>query len=338
LSDIWMHGVYPDMRNGVSGSREDFLRMRLKEAFGHYSTVFPELKSLDDFARYLEKQTPKMRELLLEVDTFVGIINNELDSIPEYLQDATALVIMFSIIETLQLAVKKYVGLSDWLQSKESTRRLDELLRNGDRTDRALKTLVEDYFSSYGSIHAVTDFFENCLSKSEKKKLVQDYRLNKRCLKGVWEAKLQMLLPAFNRTMTIDDVSRALGDRVQVDEAFLPACYCTTCFVGYGNCYPSYGCRLDDEQELRKNLSKVTKRLVYSYRNAFVHKSRLPIIPREGSSNRRVVHVFDYLEDRVILHTLDIKFLVDAFCGAFRRFFEQASQNIQSDSVQKRDI
>jgi hypothetical protein len=321
-----MNGVYEDMRPGISGSREDFLRMRLKEAFEDYSAIFPEFTDPGDLARYLEKHSPKMRELLLEVDNFVGIVCNKLDAIPEYLRDAIALVMMFSILETLQLATKKYVELSHWLQTEESARRVDELAKRGLGTRQVLRTLMKDYFSTYGSTHAATDFFENLLSKTEKKQLIQNYRTKKECLEGVWNDTLQMMLPSFNGAMTIAEISKALGDRVKVGEEFLPVCYCTACYIDYGDCDPSFGCRLDDEAVLRTNLNKVTKRLVYAYRNAFVHKSRLPIIPEAGSSNRNVFHVFDVLEDRIVLHTLDMKFLLNIFRNAFRKFFETTPQ------------
>lgn len=328
-----MNDVYPNMQDNISGSREDFLRMRFREAYDDYSNVFSEFKSPDDLSTYLEKREPKMRELLLEVNTFVGIIYNKLNEIPEYLRDAIALVIMFSIIEKLQLATKKYVELADWLQTAECARKLDELVKDGSETGQALKTLMGIYFTIYGSIHAATDFFEN-FSKTDKQKLVRDYRIRKECLENVFESKLRILLPTFNRTMTVAEISKALGDRVKVGEAFLPDCYCTTCYVGYGNCDPSLGCRLDDEGVLRTNLNKVTKRLVYSYRNAFVHESRLPIIPEEGSSDRKVVDVIDYLDDRLVLHNLDMKFLLNAFRNAFKKFFEKTNQNTQSDAIE----
>jgi hypothetical protein len=313
-----MDGVFSDMKNG----REDLLRLRLKEAFNNYSAVFPELNSPDDLAKYLENLQPKMRELLLEVANFVGIIYNKLDAVPEYLRDATTLVLMFSIIETLQLATKKYVEFSHWLQSKECASKLEQLLEHEHDTGQMLKSLTEDYFSTYGSIHAATDFFENFLSKKEKQQMIQDYRVRKKCLERVWKDTLRMMLPAFDRTMTVVEVTAALDGRVKVGEEFLPECYCTACFVDYGNCWPKFGCRLDDDEEaLRRNLEKVTKRLVYSYRNAFVHKSRLPIMA--GSA----AHVFDYLEDRLILHTLDMDFLIGAFRNAFRKFFDAAKQN-----------
>ena len=326
MSDAWMNGVYEDMQLGISGSREDFLPMRLKEASEHYSIIFPEFDSPDDLARYLEKHSPKTRELLLEVDNFVGIVHNKLDAIPGYLRDAIASVMMFSILETLQLATKKYVALSHWLQTEECARKLYELVKQGLKSPQVLKTLTEDYFSTYGSTHAATDFFENFLYKTEKKRLIQNYRTKKECLEGVWNDTLRMLLPTFNGTMTIAEISKALGDRVKVGEEFLPGSYCTACYIDYGDCDPSFGCRLGDETVLRTNLNKVTKRLVNAYRNAFVHKSRLPIIPEAGSSNRNVFHVFDYLEDRLVLHTLDMKFLLNIFRDAFRKFFETTGQ------------
>lgn len=67
---------------------------------------------------------------------------------------------------------------------------------------------------------------------------------------------------------------------------------------------------------------------MYAYRNAFVHGSRLPMIfeRAESSSEKECVSriVFDVLNDKFIAHKLDLKFLLEAFRIALKRFFDTA--------------
>jgi len=97
------------------------------------------------------------------VDLFASILYDKLGSLPEYLRDSIAIVVMFSMIETLQLATKKYVMLHDWLQSDECAKKLDDLTVQGLDADQRMKALIQTYFSTYGSAHAASDFVENYL-------------------------------------------------------------------------------------------------------------------------------------------------------------------------------
>jgi len=215
-----MNGVYPNMKDSLFWTRKQYLETRLKEASAHYAKAFPELGNPSQLAEYLEKLDPKMRELVLEVDNFASILYGKLDSIPDYLRDAIAIVVMFSMIETLQLATKKYVQLHDWLQSKECARKLDELTAQGLDADQRMKGLIRVYFSTYGSAHAASDFFENYLSQSDKKSLIRTYGTTKECIEGMSRDLLRMLMPNFDERMTLQEIKQALGDRVgEIEEA-----------------------------------------------------------------------------------------------------------------------
>ena len=87
------------------------METRLVEASAHYAKVFPELGETSQLAEYLGRLAPKVRELVLEVDLFASILYDKLGSLPEYLRDSIAIVVMFSMIETLQLATKKYASI-----------------------------------------------------------------------------------------------------------------------------------------------------------------------------------------------------------------------------------
>ncbi|MGA2785671.1 MAG: hypothetical protein ABSF09_13325 [Candidatus Bathyarchaeia archaeon] len=213
---------------------------------------------------------------------------------------------------------------SFWLQTDECAKKLYELTKQHSGSKQILKTLVKDYFLKYGSTHAATDYFEEYFSKADKKELIMNYRTKRQCLEKVWESTLRMMLPTFSRSMNVSEVANALGNKVRVSDEFLPNCYCSTCFVDYGNCIPSYGCRLDDDQEiLQINLDKVVKRLVYQYRNVFVHDSRIPVFAAKSSNAN--ANVLDLLGDKMVLHTLDRGFLLEAFRNSLRKFFETAS-------------
>jgi hypothetical protein len=323
-----MNGVYPGMVDGLFGTRKGHLETRLKEALGHYAKIFPELRDPDHLVKYLENRDPKIRELFLETDQFVNIMYNRLDSIPEYLRDAIVIVMMFSIIETLQVGMRKYVKLAEWLQSQESARRLDDLTGQGLDSHQKLSALTKIYSSKYGSTHAALDFFENYLSQADKKSLIRTYETPRECLLDVFRDLLRSQLPDFDERMTLEEVRKALGDQAKTERRYLPVCYAPTCYVHYDTCDPSLGCSLDSDQDLlKRSLDRVVKGLLYAYRNAFVHKSNLPMIPEGTESSEATVSriVYDHLDDRFIAHTLDLDFLLKAFGASLRQFFDTAA-------------
>lgn len=328
MSGDWMNGVYPDMRNNeFFGTRKRFLETRLEEASGYYSKIFPELQSPDRLAEYLEKRNPRIRELFLDTALFVHILYDELASIPDYLKDAVAIVMMFSIIETLQTGMKKYVTLSDWLQGQECARKLDELVSKEPDTGQRLKALRETYFSKYGSTQAALDFFENNLSDADKKTIVRAYGVLKVCLVDAYSGRLKTTLPGYEK-MTVEEIRRLLGDRVKTDQRYLPVCYAPDCYVHYHTCSPDESCHLNsDENVLRQSLNKVIKGLLYAYRNGFVHSSNLPTIPADTKSSETHTSrmIFDFLDDRQIVHELDLDFLLKAFGPSLKHFFDTAT-------------
>jgi hypothetical protein len=322
-----MNGVYPKMVDSLFGTRKGHLESRLKEASENYAKIFPELREPDRLAEYLERRDPKIRELFLETDQFVGIMYNGLDSIPECLRDSVIIMMMFSIIETLQVGMKKYVKLVDWLQSQECARKLDGSIEQGLDSKQKLKALAEMYASKYGSTFAAMDFFDNCLAESDKKSMIRSYGTPKECLLDAFSGRLRILLPNFER-MTVGAIKNALGNQIETDTRYLPVCYSPTCYVHYNTCEPSVGCRLDtDENLLRLSLQKIVKRLLYAYRNAFVHKSSLPMIPVDtrSTTTRNTRMVFDRIDGRHIVHELDLDFLLKAFGTSLRKFFDTAA-------------
>jgi len=326
-----MNGVYPNMKDSLFGTRRDYLETRLKEASRHCARIFPELSGSNELAAYLETIDPKARELVLEVDGFVNIMYNELTSIPEYLRDALAIILMFSIVETVQLATMKYVRLSDWLRSEECARKLDDLTEQYTDSKHRLKALTEAYFSRYGSARAALDFFEKCFPEDDKKSLIRVYRTLRMCLDSVSPNQLKALMPEFDDSeTTITQIEKALRDRVKIDRAYLPVCYVPSCYIQYGKCDPDVRCRLEKEEILLESLRKVVKRLLYAYRNAFVHESRLPtLVPtlveenEKPSTKRSYSIVYDHLYGRHIAHSLDLQFLLEAFRISLRQFFDK---------------
>lgn len=323
-----MIGVYPEMKDSLFGTRQQYLQTRLEEASKHYAKVFPEIADSSQLAEYLEKLDPRVRELVLEVDNFANILYNELDSIPGYLRDAIAIVMMFSMIETLQLATKKYVMHHDWLQSRECASRLNELTGQGLDADQIMKSLIQIYFSTYGSAHAASDFFANYLSQSDKKSLIRTYGTTRECIERMSGGLLRILMPTYNERMTLQEIKQALGDRVRkIEEARLPVCYAPSCYIQYGRCRPESGCRLDNDDDLlRRSLGRVVRDLLYAYRNAFVHSSRFPMIPERAETSSETEHIsritLDVLNDKFFAHTLDLKFLLQAFRTSLKQFFD----------------
>jgi hypothetical protein len=234
------------------------------------------------------------------------------------------IVLAFSIIERLQLATKKYVRLEDWIATEDSARIYDTA---GGTTRDRLGCLLGVYFSKYGSTRAGCDFFEGYLKDDDKKALVRSYRRLRKCLPMANRMWLQLIVPDLKDSMTPEDIMTRLdcaSSSVKIEEEFLPECYGVTCYVDYRDCWPADGCRLDDRALLRETLEKVVKRLLYSYRNAFVHEGGLPTLTsgKEKGFDVMVSWVLDRLDDATIQHTLDRQFLLRAFADCLRNYFQ----------------
>jgi len=321
-----MNGVYPNIGDSKYRTREAVLKRMANEASNDWSKVFSDLNTTEKLEQYLERLEPKMRELFLDVARFVGIMYRELDNVPDHLRDALAMVLIFSIIERLQESKRKYIKLGDWLQGSEAAQKLTELTDQGLKANEILRCLMNAYFSSFGSTQAASDFFDIYLSTDYKKLLIQSYHTRRKCIIGYYRDTLKSLVPGFRETMTVNDVKNILKDRANVDMNFLPLCYRVTCYVQSGRCHPNIVCDLDDEETLRKTLRKTVNRLLYEYRNAFVHKAELPMLAPELQEEAQSYYsaVFDVLKGRPVKHTLRRESLLDAFSVSLKRFFERS--------------
>ncbi len=323
---LWMNGVYPNLKDSTYGTRENSLNRMLMEAVDDWSQVFPDLNTTDKLGSYLARLEPKMRELFLDVARFVGIIYKELNNIPDHLRDALAIALIFSIIDTLQESRRKYVNLSNWLQESKAAEKLAQLTDQGLKASEILRCLMDTYFASFGSTQAALDFFDNYLSSDQKRLLIQSYQTERECIIGYFGGTLRTLVPDFRDTMTVNEVKNALKDRVNVDKAFLPLCYGVTCYVDGGGCDPSIECHLNDEETLRKTLRKAIDNLLYEYRNAFVHKARLPTLAPKMNEECQFFYAaaFDHLDGHLIKHTLSLESLLNAFSVSLKSFFDSA--------------
>jgi len=323
-----MEGVYPDLKDSRYRSRTRHLEMRLKEAYNHWRSVYTDISSLDQLRPYLERFPPKGRELFLDLSGFVSILFNELDKIPPYLQDAVAIVSICSIIERIQMAKNGYVSLGNWLKEKKTGETLKELLQT--RTSHeALVQLVDLFHSKYGSTRAVADFFNSYFNREEKESLIRDYRVQTRYIPRIHEPVLRRFIPDFSDTWTLEEVVQKLGNRVELEEGFLPVCYGVTCYIEYGQCFPNVNCRLKDQKLLEDSLRRVARRLVYGYRNRFVHQARLPILASGAGKNEKAQFssiVFDLLDDTIVEHSLDLNSLLKTFQSSLRRFFDTSTE------------
>lgn len=322
-----MEGIYPNLKDNKFRNRKSTLNVWLKEAFDHWRNTYSDISSPDELAKYLEQLQPKERELFIDVSSFVFILFNELDKIPSYLREAVAIVAMCSIIEQLQATRKGYVSLDNWLKGKEAAQELEKVIHTSDHRG-ALASLVDLYHSRYGSTQAVTDFFYNYFSREEQESLIRDYCVQTKCLLRMLGVRLQRLIPEFSDTWTLQKIVERLGDQIRVEEDFLPVCYGATCYIDYGQCFPDMGCRLSDSRLLEKSLRRVVKRLVYGYRNRFVHHASLPILSfgeRKDDKGSFSSIVFDLVDDTLVKHSLDMKSLLEAFQSSLRRFFETSA-------------
>jgi len=322
-----MEGIYPNLKDNRFRNRKSTLDMWLKETFDHWRNIYSDISSPDELAKYLEQLQPKERELFIDVSGFVFMLFNELDKIPSHVREAVAIVVMCSIIERLQATRKGYVSLDNWLKKKEAAQELEKAIHTSDHQG-ALTCLVDLYHSKHGSTQAVTDFFYNYFSRKEQESLIRDYCVQTKCLPRMLGIRLQRLIPEFSNTWTLQKIVERLGDQIRVEEDFLPVCYGVTCYIDYGRCFPDIGCRLSDSRLLEKSLRRVVRRLVYGYRNRFVHHASWPILSsgeRKDDKGSFSSTVFDLVDDTVIKHTLDLKSLLTAFQSSLRRFFEASA-------------
>jgi len=326
MPDPWMDGVYPNMKDSRLLTREGHLKRLLKEASRHFSKIYPELTSPESLAKYLERLNPKTRELFLEVSIFINILYNELNAVPPFLKDAVAIVAICSLIEKLQSKRGDYVPLVDWLKSEATAKQLEELIQQEGAVQRALNVLVDKYNSHYGSREAIVSFFHSHLLNEDKRSLIRSYCRETECIENVFQGSLKAMTPGFRETMTIGEVKAILKDRIEVRKAFLPLCYGSTCYVDYGRCHPNVSCRLGDDRLMQDILRRVVSRLLYAYRNRFVHKARLPILAPELKEDAQTFYsaVFDHIDGKLVKHTLEREFLLRAFAVSLKRFFDKS--------------
>jgi hypothetical protein len=323
-----MEGVYQNLKDSKYQSRTRYLEMRLKEAYDHWRSVYTDISSLDQLRLYLEKLPPKNRELFLDMSGFVFILFNELDKIPPCLQDAVAIVSICSIIERVQATKNRHISLGNWLKEKKTAETLEELMQT--RTPHeALVQLVDLFHSKYGSTQAVADFFNSYFDKEEKGSLIRDYRVQTRYIPRIHAPVLRRFIPEFSDTWTLEEVKQKLGNQVELEDGFLPVCYGVTCYIEYGRCFPNVSCRLKDQKLLEDSLRRVARRLVYGYRNRFVHQARLPILASGANKGEKALFssiVLDLLDDTIVEHSLDLNSLLKAFQSSLRRFFDTSTK------------
>ena len=331
----WTVGMYPNLRDSVFGTRNNFLETRLKEATEDYKTLFDPSPTSENLAEYLRKLPVHYRELFLDVSRFFGIIYNETNTLPEHIRPSIVLTMMFSIIERLQQAENRYVDLGDWLRSSESRSQLAHFIIEGqtdaERIFNGAGKLLEKYYQTYGSVSAITDFYNMHFTKKDRQELVRTYLVQMQYVSGIFYRKLQVLAPdLLKNPADVQNASKVLNR--SLEDGFLPLCYDIRCYIEYGSCWPDLGCRLDDDLVLKENLTKVVKQFVYGYRNKFVHDARLVILAQES---QRSFHseVLDVVKEKPIVHELNLEQILKGFRLAFKSFFdEKVKRNLEIHS------
>mgnify|MGYP001036734482 FL=1 len=312
--------MYPKW-GGTFITLKDFIEMRLKKATEDYRTLFDPSPTSEDLAKYLSRLDVYHRELFLDVADFYGIMYNERNAFPPYLEPAIVLTMMFSIIERMQRGENKYIDLDDWLRSKECKSQLRNLAIEGqtdaDKVSDGIHKLLEKYREDYGSVSAATDFFSEYFTKQDKQKLVRCYNERKNYVTGIFEGNLRITAPDLLKNPT--DVKKAsqVLKNTPLEEGYLPPCYDIRCYIHHGSCRPELGCRLSDDRVLKENLTKVVKQFIYVYRNEFVHDAQLVMLARNQGL------VGDVIKGKGVIHELSLKQLLESFRTAVKSFFDK---------------
>lgn len=278
-------------------SKEKTIERWADEAFEAFSSKF---SSKEEFIKYMNSlKNPRDAELFIRIGHFYLVAK-------KYQQASYVKFIMIiSIIEKIANKEKEFQEFYDWIEGQDA--KINELLPKLKAIDvnvfkDIIRKLKENYFQEFGSRRNVLAFFRIHLTQEDKIKLIRSVEVDRRGTVERYSERIPAILRHVGGKATTIEELKEKGFNVK--KHFVPYCYnWKQCYFEYGQCVPSLGCLLkDDESLLDKTLKKVVDDL-YQMRSDFVHDATItPLNEKDaiftlGTSRKKPVLIKLTVED-----------------------------------------
>lgn len=260
--------MFPKM-GSYFGSKERMIQQWVSEAFDALSSLF---SSRDEFVEYLNSlRNHEDAELLVRASQFY-LISKKYQS-----QSYFKLIMIISVIERLINRENRFQEFHIWVQKQDS--KIQNLLLSEERIDvqkfkDIMKALSEEYFQVFGSGRNVLKFFHEYFELADKITLARSMKAN-----------LTDVVPAYSERIggmkyivktPVSNIKELEKCGFPVAKSMMPYCYdWRKCFATHTDCEPSYGCLLNEEEDLTYIILKKVVGLIYQMRNDFVHSARV---------------------------------------------------------------
>ncbi|PJB20930.1 MAG: hypothetical protein CO114_08060 [Euryarchaeota archaeon CG_4_9_14_3_um_filter_38_12] len=359
--------ILDGLKNSVKESEKELIR-------AIYNEFFKDVTTSDKFGKNLSNYAEDSREIFCNACRLLHTskrIKDECKGVDEEAPNIKTL-LLFIVAEALSKS-PDYMTFKDFLVTKknaEGVKERDEILakmniQTKEEFNGLINNLFEAYNKFYGSKHAVVLFFENYISKEDKKKIVKAYwvrknlkeELNigtkkfvplcfsKNCLYRnsaipdnyeIFYGKYQNLLPTLtahlipcedNSILCFYDLLSELNDEQKIN--LLRNIY----EKRINKLIPHEKCKLNDEKELNKVMASVISDLYGYLRNQFVHLGRNSLLAPEREGWIAFSGVTDVYKKRPIHVTITFTELRDIIIKGVTEYYKR---NIEKIGVDKR--
>jgi hypothetical protein len=267
----------------IKKDRQRSLRVFVNEAYQGMTSQFQsELEFIDYINSFVDTATA---ELFIDVCKFY--FSSKQDKL-----STIKLIMIFSIIEKINVKRKKWMEFANWILSRKQRPLIQENIdaylqahiRKAEGLDKQAfqdiaKKMHEKYKAEYGSQRNVFDFFNYYVSKENQFKLIKSFRAN-------YTKVIDQIVPnQWNAETTIEKASQIT--KIPIEKRLMPYCFnWKKCEVNYGDCDYSETCELNNKLILEQALKKVVND-IYQIRNDFVHSASITTLGEYESSDAK---------------------------------------------------
>jgi|GEM_PF-5904716 hypothetical protein len=303
--------LFPNMAV-IFEPKNKIIEMWVDEAFEAFRSLF---SSKEKFIEYLNSfKDPRNAELLIGIGGFYLLAKKY------HPQSYIRLIMIISIIEKLTNRERKFQEFYEWIESQDA--KINELLTELKIIDVSMfkeitRKLKENYFQEFGSRRNVLAFFEEHFTQEDKIKLIKSLKSEYReTVRGFSERLLKNI---FGEVKTIEELK---GKGFNVQRHFVPYCYdWRRCYFDYGECFPDYGCLLNEDKPLLdKTLKKVVGK-IYQMRSDFIHDATITML-----NEKDAMCTFTTSGGKVISIELTVEDLQNMFEKALKHYFDSLIQ------------
>jgi len=343
--------IYPD---AIGPERNQIIDFWLNLVYQSFQDIFSSKEEMIDYINNLE--SPDYAELFLETGKLYYRAKyyhcpncwRKIETCPQCNRDIevrsfTVLTMIISIMEKLSRGVIDYLPFDQWSSKKEITQKYQEEMDSDNISN--VKDLIEamkrEYYSLFGSITNVTDFFTKFLTPQEKIEFIKSIRFTKRV------PDLPPRMPDIDKITTKGEVDdffkhekeeqielkkvtdiRKYIENKKIQDTFraLPLCFDEDaplrCYDigflrgGVGYCHYNYiDCKLLTDEDVLNDCFKEIIKTIYKWRSEYVHGERLPPI-------RELMALGDIYNGKLIYVELTTSNLKPIFERMVKRYFD----------------